>query len=216
MPSNINKSRREGNKMNQIVMVLLALGVFFFSNADASPSLKNIPEGHVLKVQFTQQRNLKDLPKPIQSNGDLTLWNGKGLLWRITEPFLTMTLITKEGIYQIEDGQKIPMAQVGQEESIFEMLSKLIHGSISEVKGFSISSLPSPHGKWRMRLSPLSTSLQGFLSFIEIEGGEYISQIIIHRANGDKDEISLKSHRVIDVKDVNHVLSVDEKRLLND
>jgi len=182
----------------------------------ATPALKNIPEGHVLKVVFTQMRNLSGLPKPILSKGDLTLWNGKGFIWRTNEPFLTTTLITKKGIFQIEEGKKIPAAQMGNEKSIFEMLSKLLQGSLNEVKGFSLASLPSTPGKWKIRLSPIQSTIKDFLINLEIEGNDYITQITIHRANGDTDEISLSHHKIYDAKAVNNILSIDEKRLFND
>ena len=173
-----------------------------------------IPDSHILKVSFTQQRHLKDIPKPILSKGELLLWNGKGLIWRTETPFPNVILITKKGLYQIEDGKKISMmksGQTGHEDAIFGMLSKVLGGTFSELKVFKMTSLPSSDGKWRVSLMPALASFQGFLSSIEVEGDEYISHVIIHRSNGDRDEIFMKNHTLFGDKDRDKALALEEK-----
>src|ERR1700722_1674722 len=83
----------------------------FIGDVLASPPIKMIPVGHVLKVSFIQKRYLIDIPKPIISNGNLLLWSGEGLIWKTENPFPVVTLITTKGLYQLEEGQKIPVGQ---------------------------------------------------------------------------------------------------------
>ncbi len=193
--------------------------VLFFAlivSVHAAPSLKIIPNGQSLKVLFTQHRYLADLPNPIVSKGELLLWNGKGVIWRTKEPFPSTILITNKGVLQIENENKTLMMQEGQEGVIFEMLSKLISGSFSEVKGFSTASLPPLKGKWRLRLNPTNEHLQSIFSFLAIEGDDYVSYVTIHRSNGDKDEIFFNNHSVFSEEDSHKIFSPNEVIWLNE
>jgi len=205
--------------MRKLFLYGLVLCCVFNVNAWAFPSLKTIPEGHVLKVSFTQHRFLTDIPKPIVSNGELLLWNGKGLIWRTIDPFPSAILITKKGLYQVEDGKKISMmkaGQMGHEGVIFEMLTKLLSGSFPELKEFKMINLPSTHGTWKISLIPTLPSLQDFLSSIEVEGNQFITRIIIHRSNNDRDEILLKNHIIMGSQGRDKVLTLEEKKWLDD
>jgi hypothetical protein len=182
----------------------------FSGDAPALPTLKSIPMHHVLKATFTQQRYLKDIPRPIQSKGELLLWNGKGVLWKTQEPFPNTILLTTKGLFQGEKGQRISLmgaTQGGQESTLFEMLSKILSGSFSELTAFTISSSPSSHGKWKLTLTPTQSSLKEFIASIETEGDQYISHLIIYRTNGDRDDILIKNQTIIK----SHVLSSEEK-----
>lgn len=200
-------------------MKWLSVICFLSVDASAAPSLKIIPEFHILKVSFTQQRHLADIPKPIMSKGELLLWNGKGLIWRTDTPFPNVVLITKKGLYQIEDNKKFSMrkpGQMGQEDAIFGMISKVLGGSFSELKVFTMEPLPPLNDKWRVSLKPTLASFQGFLSSIEVEGNEYISHVCITRSNGDKDDIFMENHTLFGGQDIDKALSSKEKTWFND
>lgn len=202
--------------MKSVIKNCLVLFFSFIVSASATPSLKNIPPGQSLKVLFTQHRYLADLPNPILSKGELLLWNGKGVIWRTQEPFPSTILITKKGLFQVENENRNSMIQEGQEWVLLEMLSKLISGSFSEIKGFSTVSLPPLKGKWRIRLSPTNAHLQNVLSSLDIEGGEYVSHVTIHRPNGDKDDIFLQNHLVFGERDTHKIFSPNELILFNE
>jgi hypothetical protein len=205
--------------MKKIFLYCVVLFCIFFVDSKTSIPLKEVPPGYVLKAPFSQQRYLTGIPKPIVSKGELLLWKGKGLIWKIKAPFPSVILITKKNLYQIEDGKKVPMintSQMGHEGALFEMMSKLLDGSVSELKEFKLVSLPSLQGRWKVSLTPTQTSLQGFLSSIEMEGNEHISNITIYRSNGDKDEIFMSNHILSSEKDVDKTLSLEEKTWFDD
>jgi len=185
-------------------------------DAQTLPHLKLIPVDHILKVSFTQKRYLTDIPKPIISAGHLLLWSGKGLIWRTEDPFPVATLITRNGLYQLEESQKVPVGQHGPEGAIFEMMSKILSGSFSELKEFIMTSLQPEHGKWKVRLVPTLPSLQSLISSIEVEGDEYISDIIIYRSNGDRDEIFMKNHRILGNQEKDKAMSLEERAWFDD
>lgn len=193
------------------LIYFLALLCVFMRDAAALPSLKAIPADHVLKATFTQHRYLREIPKPIQSQGGLLLWSGKGLIWKTKAPFPSTILLTTKGLYQRDQGQKVPMIKAGQgghEGALFDMLSKILNGSFAELKGFTMVSMPPSQGKWKVVLTPTQPALKEFISSIEVEGDESISHLIIYRANGDRDDISVQNQKILESSS----LSPEEKK----
>ncbi len=191
-------------------LYFFALFFGLMRDISALPSLKTLPADHVLKATFTQQRHLRDIPKPIQSKGELLLWSGKGLLWKTHSPFPSTILLTKKGLFQRENDKRVPLIkteQGGEEGALFEMLSKILSGSFTELNGFTMEALPSSHGKWKMRLTPTQPALEEFIASIEVEGDAFISHLVIHRTSEDQDDILIHNQTVIE----SHALSPTEK-----
>lgn len=212
MSEGTHRKSRESDKMKKIGILILCIIFSFMSRVHALPHLKQIPEGGVLKVQFSQTRTLKGLPKPITSKGEFIIVNGKGVLWKTREPFHTLTLITKGGLFQIEGGCKSPLVQAGAEESIFEVVTKLINGKFQDIKGFDVKSLPSSQGRWKVRVTPLHAKMREFISFLDVEGNDFVSNITIQRGGGDTDKISFSDHHFLDASS----LKESELRVFDD
>lgn len=202
--------------MRRSFICVFILFSIFIGDILASPPLKMLPVDHVLKVSFIQKRYLTDIPKPIVSIGNLLLWSGKGLIWKTEDPFPATTLITHKGLYQLEENQRLAVGQQGPERAVFQMMSKVLSGSFSELKEFTMTSLQPDHGKWKVSLVPTLASLQSLIFSIEVEGDNYISYITIHRSNGDRDEIVMKNHRIFSDKDVDKAMSPQEKAWFDD
>ena len=202
--------------MKNVFFYGFVLLCIFSMEISALPSLPTIPKDHILKVSFTQRRYLTDIPKPIVSRGNLLLWPGKGLIWRINEPFSQTILITKKGLCHVEEGQKKSMRRVGHEGVILEMMSKLLEGSFAELKEFTMDSMPSLHKKWKVRLTPAHKNLQDFLSAIEVEGDKHISRLALYRPNGDRDEIVFDNLHIYRDQDRDKAMSLEEKTWFDD
>lgn len=179
-------------------MKKLCLFLFLLCNSHIQAQEAQIlPEGSVLEADFTQLRHLNGIPKPIKSEGHLVLWNGRGLVWTTLTPFPNVILITKKGLYQIQNKQKTAMVKAGGNNAMFDVMAgifKLQHEGT--VTGFAVERLPLVDNHWMIRLLPQYGQVQNFIQSIMVQGDEQITHITISRPNGDHDEIDLKNHAV--------------------
>lgn len=189
--------------------ILLSLFVVLSSNIAAfSGKIAELPQGSVLEAKFIQNRFLKGIPKPIKSEGNMVLWEGKGLAWNTLSPFPNSILINKKGLYQLQDKMKTPMVKAGGDNTMFDIMAGIFNlRSTGQVKGFTIVELPANKGGWRIRLLPQHRQVQNFIGSITVDGGEQITHITIARPNGDRDEIEVKNH------EVKNTISFDIKEL---
>lgn len=189
-------------------------------------TFNGIPEGGVLKTRFTQKRHLKDIPLPLTSSGEITLWAGKGLLWKTQTPFPTTLLMTQKGLYHVQDSTKTSLlkgGKMGKEGAVFDILSKILRGDFSQITGFTASTLSELKTKtatWGVRLLPPAV-MEKLIAQIHIEGTQnnnkrFISHITIQRANGDRDEIILNTPHLFAPQEIKNALTAQEQDILND
>ncbi len=174
---------------------ILSLFMLFCTLAESQAKIMTIPANNVLTAKFTQQRHLKGIPHPLKSEGSMILYEGHGLIWTTAKPFPNTILITKKGLYQLEENMKIEMVKAGGDSAMFDAMANIF--SIApgkEVEGFNLEELPATDQKWKLRLVPKSQQVSNFIQSITVEGKEYISHITISRPNGDHDEIALAEH----------------------
>lgn len=200
------------------ILLILALVTVAPATADFKTVLTHLPKGGVLKAKFTQKRYLSGIPQPIKSTGDIILWNGKGLLWNTVEPFANTILLTAQGIFQVENGQKTSLtANQGNhnQKVLLDLISHILNGSFEDIEQFKAEPLAAlAPSQWKVRLLP-PQNIKSFISSIIVEGGSYITGITINRSNADKDEITLTQHTLINSQDVNKVINAPMRRLFN-
>jgi outer membrane lipoprotein-sorting protein len=101
-------SHKEPIIINQtsIFLILFFLGFFYFS-----PRLKAIEQSSLkgskilfpfFKGTFIQKKTLKGLKRPFHSEGQFVYVPKKGLLWRTLSPIHSFKLLTKEGVYRLD------------------------------------------------------------------------------------------------------------------
>jgi hypothetical protein len=206
-----------------ITYFFLLFAVMFANHGDASEHIKttlaNLPRGGLLKAEFTQKRYMQAIAKPIVSQGQILLWDGKGLIWDTKSPFPSSILMTQGGLFSLDLGQKKSLMQgqqKHQEEALMNVMSKLLNGSFDDIDGFTSKSMnASKQGQWSVTLTP-PDAIAKFISSIQVHGSKHIAQLTIYRANGDRDEISLHNHKVFDSSKVSQGLTAAQTGLFND
>lgn len=184
-------------------MKALAISLFMFCaihiSAQELPGRSAIPPaGSVLEAHFTQFRHLNGIPKPIKSEGDVILWHGRGLIWKTLSPFPNTLLITKKGLYQLENQIKTPLLKAGGDSALFNVMAEIFTmNDESQIKGFTVEKLPLSNNNWRIKLLPQYEQVKNFIQSITVEGNVHITRMTITRPNGDHDEIDIKDHVLI-------------------
>lgn len=181
-------------------MLLWGLSLPLAVKSQAAPvSPEKLPPGSVLETNFVQYRHLNGIPKPIKSEGKIILWMGKGLIWTTHSPFPNSLLITPKGLYQLENETKTPIVKAGGNSALFEVMAGIFQMDMKpDVKGFTTERLSSDQDGWRIQLTPQHHQVSNFIQSIRIEGNTHIRHITISRPNGDRDEIDLKDHFLLE------------------
>jgi hypothetical protein len=175
------------------LFILFGLNLEVSANADKQIT---IPSESVLEAQFSQSRHLGMIPKAIVSEGHLTLWEGHGLIWDTQTPFPNTILITKKGLYQLENEVKTPMVK-GGDSAMFDVMAGIFNmKDAKDLKGFEVEHLNSADGHRRLLLKPQNHQVKNFIQSILLEGSTHITHVTISRPNGDRDEITIKGHLI--------------------
>lgn len=173
-----------------------------------------IPNDGGFKARFHQKRFLKALPTPIILEGNMTLWQNHGLIWETISPFPNTLLITKEGVFLMNNGKKKPMMKNGHtsDEKILTLFSHFLTGDLSSIEGFTFSPSSTAKNQEIIPLPPLSS----FLTKIQLKMTDkgQPCQIILYRPNGDKDEINISHQKIYNKNEINQALSVEHRSLL--
>lgn len=175
----------------------VAFLVGLFTNVQANtPEAAVLPAHSMMKAQFVQNRYLSGVPMPIISKGNLTLAEGRGLVWDTLTPFPSTLIITKKGLFQWDGQTKAPVIK-GGDKAIFEVMGQIFNVAPGKtIPGFTLEKVPAKKKFWSLRLVPGHPQVTNFIKCIIITGGKYITHISIQRPNGDHDEIDILSHKI--------------------
>lgn len=125
-----------------------------------------LPQTCQFSGEFTQQKQLKDIPAPLISRGNFLFSCQRGLIWKQTQPFNEALLYTKHNInFAISQDQVKPL-----KGSIHHALSKilmgLMRGDLDYIeKNFSVH----PHDQSRANhflLKPINKKMQKAIEHI--------------------------------------------------
>ncbi|HBN22593.1 MAG TPA: hypothetical protein DD412_05085 [Holosporales bacterium] len=200
--------------MRAIFAILFSVLSIFSVDASPQDTLKTVPKDSVLITSFTQNRHLSSIPTPLISTGTLKLWPQKGLIWATEHSFPSTLIISKSGLYQIENGQPKVLEKATQSDMVFKILSAILAGNfLKGLEGFDITLVSQDKSQWHVKLAPQNSQIKNFITAFSIQGHEQIQRITICRANGDYDDIVFTNHKIAPLK---KALSSQELRWLND
>lgn len=148
-----------------------------------------------IQGDFTQQRFLKSLPKPITTSGQFVLYKDHGLLWQMQKPFTSDIKVTHNGIMQWNNTQWIKNERIGQSEQINLFLG-LLSGNISSLENqFSVDISGNNH-QWILILTPTSLLMKQIFTVIQIQGDNTVKTIELQEKQGDRTIIQLHNQKV--------------------
>ena len=150
----------------------------------------NMQKSQVISGKFTQNRHLRGMDKPMQTQGQFALAQNHGLLWQVETPLTLKLRLTQNGVEQWNNQQNqwIKSKQAGQSAQ-FELFTALLGGNISVLnQHFTPKSDGSPQN-WTLTLEPKSAMMKQIFTQISVQVGNTVSQVILQEKQGDKVEI---------------------------
>lgn len=180
---------------------LLALLISPFVSALTLDDLQQrFTEQPVIRAHFDQTRTIKDLPQPLQSQGQMLIARDQGLLWDQTSPFPMQLLLDDKRMVQVINGQppQIITAENNPQMFQFNYLLRALFQADRKVleQNFRVEFSDKGEGRWTLRLTPTTTPLDKIFNTIDLAGQTYLESIQLNDKQGDRTDIALTQHQL--------------------
>ncbi|TDX32828.1 outer membrane lipoprotein carrier protein LolA [Modicisalibacter xianhensis] len=136
-----------------------------------------------LAGRFEQQRHLADLDTQLTSRGHFRYQRDERIVWVLESPIEDRLEFTPDSAANIDD--TLGGNQRGRDQ-VAALLLDLLGGDWQALQTHFRIELSGDAGDWQVDLTPLSDALRARLSEIRVEGSQYLDDLTLHAANGDR------------------------------
>lgn len=136
-----------------------------------------------LRGSFTQHKQLTGLPMPLMARGFYEYTENSGLRWVTQSPVESQIKITNEGISGVDNSNSTRF--------IADIFLAVIRGDLSQLEQYFAIQSRGDSAHWTLRLTPSTSPLSSYLSYIDVSGAEFTEQLFIMDSNGDSTDITL-------------------------
>lgn len=155
---------------------------------------KMVSRPPVMCGAFEQQKALVGLKRPVRSSGRFCVVSHGGVLWKTLLPFASTLRLSREEIVQSQGDNITSRLTVRDEPTvgvISDLLFSVLAGDFKRLQsGFRISATAQSGSSWRAMLTPRESGMRRVISAIELSGNEYVRQITLVEASGDRTSIA--------------------------
>lgn len=138
---------------------------------------------------FKQEKYISSLNRTFTAEGRMVFSSELGILWEMTKPFTSLTIIGRDAYVQQAPGGKISRIE-GSDNQTFSQFSRTIQsvflGNYEEVKDlFTIYIKTTDKGAWTIALAPKDEILSGVIAFFVLSGQSDIDSLSLIEPSGD-------------------------------
>lgn len=140
-----------------------------------------------VRAEFTQEKRIAVLNRPLQSDGRFVYSPGHGILWHIDHPYRLTYLLTDSRVVEIgPDGRR--HTRSGRDMPGLTQATRVLRAILgADVKRlaehFNLSATGAPE-HWTLLLVPRTPQLGSVLGKLQIQGGDYAENIDIEETQG--------------------------------
>lgn len=170
--------------MNIFISVFAVLWFILPAHAVTPQSeqiFKQLSQTSLVRAQFEQQKKLASLNKTFVSNGTVVFSKTNGVLWQLQRPVQADLIVTPKKLVQ-KTAKTMSQLDVSKSPygSVATLFLQLMSGNQAVLdQHFSIAqSRITPQG-WSIRLMPKSTLFKKLFVQVDIQGQQYVNQIVI-------------------------------------
>lgn len=167
-----------------------------------------------IQGDFSQEKQIKVLSRPLRSSGAFTLGETEGLIWDTQFPIQNRIKVNTSGLYEWRgknnssgtDQWRIkPESQSAGFSRYAKSFQALLNADIQQLQQNFELYWQNTTGEWSLGLKPKQTSpLNKLISWIKVSGSDRVTMIQILEQSGDFSKITLSS-----VKRVKNATSTD-------
>lgn len=158
---------------------------------------KQLSQTSLVRAQFEQQKKLASLNKTFVSNGQVVFSKTNGVLWQLQRPVQADLIVTPKKLVQ-KTAKTMSQLDVAKSPygSVATLFLQLMSGNQAVLdQHFSIGqSNITPQG-WLIRLMPKSTLFKKLFVQVDIQGQQYVNQIVILEQGNNSTTINFSQQR---------------------
>ncbi|MDO4693826.1 MAG: outer membrane lipoprotein carrier protein LolA [Eikenella sp.] len=177
--------------LKRLFALLLCLTFLPARAFDTAQLTTQLQQPATVQGSFTQQRFLRALSQPMQTEGRFALKNRHGLYWQIDQPFELRLRVRPDGIAQWSGGQWRPTRQSGQAAQV-KLFMAVLGGDMRELQRQFDTRLNGHAGQWRLQLTPKTALMRQVFDSITVEGGQLVRRIELNEKQGDRTVIQFR------------------------
>lgn len=202
--------------MRRLSTVSLLLLVSFATGAGAEATavldesackaaLASLPRPPLLRAEFTQEKTLPDVAKPMRAEGELVVSAEHGVILRTLRPaFAQATRVI---------ALPRPDQPAGNLEArIGRMVQALLCGDFGPLSEHFAASAERREGKLVVRLSPRSAQTREVIAAITLRLGVHLEELVVDEASGGRIQLRFSGFRTGPALDPGELRSFDSSR----
>ena len=180
-----------------LLLVLLTLCASLSVRADELQSiLQMLAARPLVRAEFSQEKTLPALKKPLHSEGQLVFAGKEGVLMFIRKPVAAQLAITPNVLLQktarTQTRLRLDQSPYGAAAGIF---SQLMSGDAKKLQSsFHVEALEKNGITWTLHLRPRDNRLQKLFRKLRISGDAYLRELHISDTSGGETLMRLTEH----------------------
>ncbi|MDO4231120.1 MAG: outer membrane lipoprotein carrier protein LolA [Lautropia sp.] len=148
---------------------------------------KQLQQSHEVHGEFTQQRFLTALSKPLVSSGQFQLVPGKSLLWHVQKPFEQKVRVDETGMQHWRNGRWQPDTRTGgAARAQLDFFMDMIGGRFDSLQKHFAIKLSGHEKQWKLQLDPSSVLMKKIFRRIDIDGDTHVRTVVLDEVQGDR------------------------------
>lgn len=197
--------------MKHLLLVLLSLCTSLTVHADdLQDILQTLAAKPLVRAEFSQEKNLPALKKPLHSEGQLVFAGKAGVLLFIRKPVQAQLVITPDVLLQktahTQTRLRLDQSPYGAAAGIF---SQLMSGDANKLQTiFRVEALEKKGSTWTLSLRPRDPRLKKIFTTLHIRGDDYLRELQISDTGGGETLMRLTGHSTLpaQLNDEEHAL----------
>ncbi len=170
----------------RLKLTLLTLLWFGICQAQTEDELNQISahlsQATITQGAFQQQKQLKFLRNPLNSNGTFVYHQSKGVIWKTLSPVPSTVIINDNRLLTDQGEQAVPAA-------FGKVFQALLGNNLNFLtEGFTIA-VSHHDAVWQLQLEPKEPLLKKLFLHIKLSGDQELRQMELEEFNGNQTQI---------------------------
>lgn len=148
---------------------------------------RQLSRSPVVRAGVMQEKTLAILSRPMRSQGHLLFSRDHGLYWAMTSPIASETVMTREALLSITDGQRRLMTVAEQPAlaAVGDIFFPVLSGDIAALQGAFMLHAEGNAQRWTLVLIPRNEPLSRFIARITLSGSTDLERMQLTDSKGD-------------------------------
>ncbi len=180
-----------------LLIVALLPAISWAAVTDLATLQQQLSQYPLVRGEFSQLRKIAMFKQPLQSSGQFTLHQEKGLLWQQQNPFAVDLVLTENKLRQSVEGQPAQVITAEQNQMAFyfsRIFLAVFRGDTAQLEQSFTLDLSTGQSQWHLTLTPKTAPLNQVFRTIQLSGEEEVDSLTLEELRGDITELSF-SHQ---------------------